>query len=75
VVFLVRPERFTDEELQALPVDLPRTTPTVAATVDNWMKETGGVLGQRKGIHSDHFRDRGRLEQAMREETGLEVLG
>ncbi len=75
VVFLVRPERFTDEELQALPVDLPGTTPTVVATVDNWMKETGGVRGERKGIHSDHLREHGRLEKAMREETGLEVLG
>src|SRR5690606_25046193 len=42
VAFLVRPERFTAEELATLPVDLPATTPTVVATVDNWMEESGG---------------------------------
>ena len=66
--FLVRPERFTEEELATLPVPLPDTTPVVRRTVDNWMAETGGVRGARLGLHADHLRPVERLVAAMREE-------
>lgn len=75
LTFLVRPERFTAEELRQFPVALPDTNPTVRATVRNWMTETGGVRGRRLGIHADHLRPLERLVVAMQEETGLEPVG
>lgn len=74
VGFLVRPARFTDEELRQLPVPLPDTTETVRATVRNWMGETRGVKGRRLGIHADHLRPLERLVRAMEQETGLAPL-
>lgn len=66
--FLVRPERFTPEELQriALPLEDPEETLN-----RRWREKSGGVNGEARTIYADSLRPISRVEQAVSEESGL----
>lgn len=68
---LVRPARFTAEELEWVLRPLPAPNEQSRSRVLNWVKRSGGVNGKPYGIHADHFRGLERLRQAFHEETGL----
>lgn len=68
---LVRPERFSDHELEYLGEPLPAPTPSARTFIIEWLKRSGGVHGRGIGIHADHLRPLERVIQAFVEETGL----
>lgn len=67
---LVKPERFTPEEIALLAMPLS-TTGTAAAQVERWLRDSGGLAGRALGLYADHLRPVERLVEAFRQETGL----
>lgn len=63
---LVRPERFTPEELELLAIPLPPGKLT-----RDWVRETGGVGGRPLGLYADYLRPVERVLAAFQAETGL----
>lgn len=74
VAFLVRPQRFTAEEIALLAQPIPETDPTVATKIREWLEASGGIDGRAMRIHADHLHPVDRVVQAFREETGLEAM-
>lgn len=73
VVRLVKPSRFTPEELDWLAVDVPIPEPR-RRQVEEWLAESGGVNGQAKALYADFLQPVERVLEAFRSETGLEPL-
>ncbi len=69
VGWLVRPERFTEEELDYVTLPLPGTR----KSLDGFVTRTGGVRGKALGIHADHLFPVDRVVEAFQEE--LRLLG
>lgn len=66
--FLVRPERFSqEEELDLYSIALPAPTPEVAGKVKAWVALSGGIHGQARGLHADHLRPPERAAAAFGE--------
>lgn len=74
VVRLVRPERFTPEELELLALPIP-TNAVNRELIRRWVEESGGVGGRALGLYADYLRPVQRLRAAFREDTGLVPLG
>lgn len=73
ILRLVKPERFTPEEIALLADPLP-VHPGNRKLVERWIAETGGIGGQALGLYADYLRPIARLVLAFREETGLEPV-
>lgn len=69
--FLVRPQRFTPQELQRIALPLEAGTPAEVTKNRRWMRKSGGVMGQEKRIYADSLRPESRVERAVLEESGL----
>lgn len=52
---LVRPERFTPEEIALFAHPLHPRGPSALGLQRRWLAETGGINGQALGLHADHF--------------------
>jgi len=61
--FLVRPERFSADELELISRGLDDLDPRVI----NWVKATGGTGGQARGFYAEWWRPFSRVEAAMEE--------
>lgn len=59
--FLVRPEAFSDEELELYSRGLDEGD----SRVSNWVAATGGIGGRPRGIHCEWLRPFARVEEAM----------
>ena len=59
--FLIRPELYTQEELDLL----SRPLSGKDGRVDEWMAESGGIAGQPRGIHADWLQPPERVTQAL----------
>lgn len=66
---LVRPERFTEWELQNLASPIPVEGSMREEKARDWLEETGGIHGRLLGIHADHLRPVERLYRAFEEEV------
>jgi hypothetical protein len=66
-LFLVRPERFTAEEIALYAIPIPTPTPQIEGKVKAWLAQSGGVNGRAMGIHADHLRPVDRVLAALRE--------
>ena len=51
--FLLRPELFTPQEIELFSRALHATDPREAGRIANWVKTTGGIHGQARGIRAD----------------------
>lgn len=70
---LIRPERFTEEEIRRYALPLHPGSEAIRRKIENWIAETGGIGGLGLGLHADLLRPLSRVIQAFREESGLEV--
>lgn len=66
---LVRPERFTEEEIRRVAVPIDASSEQVAGRLRRWMEETGGTLGLPLALHADALWPVERVLQAFREEV------
>lgn len=66
---LVRPGRFTEEEIRRLAVPIDASSEQVAGRLRRWMEETGGTLGRPLALHADALWPVERVLQAFREEV------
>ncbi|MGE0495497.1 MAG: hypothetical protein AB7S38_40200 [Vulcanimicrobiota bacterium] len=73
IVRLVTPRRFSPEELELLAIPLSRQGGK-AKIVDEFVRRSGGVNGQAKGLYADYLRPVARLIEAFEAETGLPRL-
>ncbi|MBM3464792.1 MAG: hypothetical protein FJX76_22060 [Armatimonadetes bacterium] len=72
--FLVRPERFTREELRAWAHVIAPRRVSDRGKLRAWLKAGGGIDGRAYGIGSDHFRGIDRLCAAFEEEVGEAII-
>lgn len=70
---LIRPQRFTAEEIKLVAEALP-TTGSAGVISARWMKKTHGIHGKPLGLHADHLVPYERVRKAFIEETGLVPL-
>lgn len=68
VRFLVRPERFTAEEVALYRRRLRGSTPQRRGKIRAWVERSGGIGGEAFGLHADHLRPTDRVVAAFREE-------
>lgn len=59
--FLIRPELFSEEELELF----SRPLSSKDGRVDDWLSESGGIAGQPRGIHADWLQPPQRVQQAL----------
>lgn len=72
VRYLVRPERFTPQELQRIALPLEAEGPGGETLNRRWMDKSGGVNGEARRIFADSLSPIARVELAFSEESGLE---
>ena len=65
-IYLVRPERFSAEELSLFTLPLDEDD----ARAEGWFRETAGIAGQRLTIHANWLRPAERVRAAL-----VEILG
>jgi len=53
VGYLIRPERFTENEIDLHAYSVSSTDPQIDGKVKAWVAESGGIHGQERGIHAD----------------------
>ncbi len=66
---LVRPERFTPEEIELYGLPIPTPTPQIEGKVKAWLRRSGGVQGRPLALHADHLRPVERVLEAFRQEV------
>lgn len=66
--YLVRPERFTPEEIELYGLPIPTPTPQIEGKVKAWVRRSGGVQGRPLALHADHLRPVERVVEAFRQE-------
>lgn len=55
IVYLVRPEVFTAEEIELFSFDCPMASPATTTYALEWAERSGGIDGKPRGIHANHF--------------------
>lgn len=70
ILRLVKPSRFTEEELGRFAQAL-HPAPNQRKTVQEWVTESGGVHGEAKAVYADYLRPVQRVVDAFADETGL----
>lgn len=63
ILFLVRPESFTAEDLELYA--LPCHSGTPAKSVSAWLERGGGIQGQPLCLHANHLQPLSRLREAL----------
>ncbi|GMU57666.1 MAG: hypothetical protein AMXMBFR33_68120 [Candidatus Xenobia bacterium] len=65
--FVVRPERFTREEIELYSIPIPTPTPQIEGKVRAWLARSGGIEGEARVLHADRLRPVERVLEAVRE--------
>lgn len=63
--YVVRPSRFTKEELDLFSLPLHDTTPQIAGKNRAWLRKSRGIHGEARMIHADHLAPTDRVLAAL----------
>ena len=70
LLYLVKPECFSAEELDLYALPCPSSTPALRTKARNWLNNGGGIDGKPMGIHANHLKPFERVRKRFLELVG-----